>query len=42
MDLTVIIDVLTKIFEFIGLDLDAAAIIDQIVAFFESIIAMIG
>ena len=42
MDLTAVVDVLAKIFEFIGLDLDAAAIVEQIVAWFESIIAMLG
>jgi len=42
MDLTMIVDALAKVFEFLGLQLDAAAIVEQIVAWFESIIAMIG
>lgn len=42
MDLTVVVEFLTKIFEFLGLNYDAAAIVDQIVAWFESIIAMLG
>ena len=42
MDLTVIVELLAKVFEFLGLNYDAAAIVDAIVAWFESIIAMIG
>ena len=42
MDLTVVVELLAKVFEFLGLSYDAAAVVDAIVAWFESIIAMLG
>ncbi len=42
IDVNLIVEILAKVFEFLGLNYDAAAIVDAIVAWFESIIAMLG